>query len=176
MPPRDPPIRVRHLVRCETGLPEYYHAMQLAGWDIEDAYTGDDVLALLTRWKSLPPPGSRHAYSSSDYFLLGLIIERVSGRSLAQFARENLFDPLQIVPGRGAPGDGIRQTARRWSHGLKIAALAKVGTGADNEALSALAAREWGLPRQLHSLSVDGRLRPDALLEAVPHGPSQESA
>jgi CubicO group peptidase (beta-lactamase class C family) len=49
MPPRDPPIRVRHLVRCETGLPEYYHAMQLAGWDIEDAYTGDDVLALLTR-------------------------------------------------------------------------------------------------------------------------------
>jgi CubicO group peptidase (beta-lactamase class C family) len=72
MPARDPPIRARHLVRCETGLPDYYFAMQLAGWDLEDAYHTGDVLALLTRWNSLPPPGSRHAYSSSDYVCWGL--------------------------------------------------------------------------------------------------------
>lgn len=97
MPSRDPPILVRHLVRCESGLPDYWFAMQLAGRNIEDAYTRADVLALLTRWKTLPPPGSRFAYSSSDYVLLGLIIERVSGKTLADFTRENLFGPLEMT-------------------------------------------------------------------------------
>ena len=33
-------------------------------------------------------------YSSGDYFLLGLIVKRVSGQSLAEFARERVFEPL----------------------------------------------------------------------------------
>ncbi|HEY4308447.1 MAG TPA: serine hydrolase [Pirellulales bacterium] len=97
MHPRNPPILIRHLVRCESGLPDYWFAMQLAGWNLEDAYTRADILALLTRWKAATAPGSRFAYSSSDYVLLGLIIERVSGQSLAEFTRENLFEPLKMT-------------------------------------------------------------------------------
>jgi CubicO group peptidase (beta-lactamase class C family) len=39
-------------------------------------------------------PGTDYEYSNSDYLLLGLIVERVSGMSLAEFARERLFHPL----------------------------------------------------------------------------------
>lgn len=133
MPPRDPPILVRHLVRCESGLPDYWFAMQLAGWNIEDAYKRDDILALLTRWKTLPPPGSRHSYSSSDYVLLGLIIERVSGQTLADFTRENLFEPLEMtrtyleddptrpVIGRVVGYDKRRDGGyRRWSINARV--------------------------------------------------------
>jgi CubicO group peptidase (beta-lactamase class C family) len=40
------------------------------------------------------PPGSERAYSNSGYVLLGLVIEKLSGESYAQFVKENLLDPL----------------------------------------------------------------------------------
>ena len=39
-------------------------------------------------------PGSRYAYSNSGYFLLGAIIEKVSGQSYAQFVEQRIFVPL----------------------------------------------------------------------------------
>src|SRR5262249_39239325 len=95
MPAHDPPITIRHLIRCECGLPDYFHLMQVAGWNTEDAYTAEDALALLSRQKSLPfKPGQKFSYTSSGYFLLGLMIQRVTGQSLARFAHDNVFKPL----------------------------------------------------------------------------------
>ncbi len=95
------PIRIRHLIRCETGLWDSWHLKQLAGWSaepIESPMSGDDVLALLAGQRSFPfEPGARFQYGSSDYFLLGLVVERVSGKSLAEFAQENLFRPLGMT-------------------------------------------------------------------------------
>jgi hypothetical protein len=52
-------------------------------------------MSLLTGQKALPfKPGEQFAYSSGDYFLLGLIVKRVSGESLANFAKERVFEPL----------------------------------------------------------------------------------
>lgn len=94
----NPPIRIRHLIRCRSGLWAQWHIVQLAGWSsepIESPYTQDDLLALVAGQKSLPfEPGSRFRYGSTDYFLLGIIVQRVTGQSLADFARNNLFDPL----------------------------------------------------------------------------------
>jgi CubicO group peptidase (beta-lactamase class C family) len=42
-------------------------------------------------------PGERFSYSNSNYYLLGQIIENVSGKSYAVFMRENLFAPLGMV-------------------------------------------------------------------------------
>jgi len=38
-------------------------------------------------------PGSDRAYSNTGYLLLGLVIEKVSGESYAQFVKENLLNP-----------------------------------------------------------------------------------
>jgi D-alanyl-D-alanine carboxypeptidase len=51
------------------------------------------------------PPGSRYAYSSTNYLVLGLIVERVTGRTLGEQLREWIFKPLGLrdtsfVPGR----------------------------------------------------------------------------
>lgn len=42
-------------------------------------------------------PGSRFAYSNSGYFLLGAIIERVSGQSYASFMAQRIFEPLGMT-------------------------------------------------------------------------------
>jgi CubicO group peptidase (beta-lactamase class C family) len=58
-------------------------------------------------------PGTRFEYSNSNYMLLGLIIERISGKSYEQYLNDNIFAPLgmshamydhpeTIVPGRAA--------------------------------------------------------------------------
>jgi D-alanyl-D-alanine carboxypeptidase len=43
------------------------------------------------------PPGSRWSYSNSGYYLLGLIVERVSGKSYYDFLRDDVLKPLGIT-------------------------------------------------------------------------------
>jgi CubicO group peptidase (beta-lactamase class C family) len=98
MPRYDPPVTIRHLIRCEDGLRDYWFLMQLAGWNIDDAYTGDDVLALVTRQKAPTfKPGSRFAYDNTAHFLCGRAVERISGQSLARFADKTVFRPLDMT-------------------------------------------------------------------------------
>ena len=96
--PHDSPIRVRHLIRCRSGPWAQWHLVQLAGWSsepIESPYTSDNLLALFSRPNSLRfEPGLTFRYGSSGYFLLAQIVRRVTGKLLARFAQENLFNPL----------------------------------------------------------------------------------
>lgn len=95
------PIRVRHLVRCESGLWAQWHLVQLAGWTsepVQTPYTNEDFLTLLAGQDELPfPPGDRFHYGTSDYFLLATIVERVSGMPFPEFARRRLFEPLGMT-------------------------------------------------------------------------------
>lgn len=97
----DPPIRIQDLVRCRSGLWDQVSAPILVGWEnapLQSPHTKQDFFDLLIGQKALPfEPGTQFRYSSGDYFLLGLIVERVSGQPLAQFARERLFEPLGMT-------------------------------------------------------------------------------
>ncbi|HUQ70697.1 MAG TPA: serine hydrolase [Planctomycetaceae bacterium] len=95
------PIRIRHMLRCETGLWEQFHIMPLVGYDnvpIHTAYSKADLFTVLTGQRKLPfEPGMEFQYGSGEFFLLGIVIERVTGKTLAQFARERLFQPLGMT-------------------------------------------------------------------------------
>src|SRR6185437_12287710 len=55
-------------------------------------------LKLLTAQRELNfSPGSEYEYTNSDYLLLGLIVERVSGEPLAVYAEEKIFRPLGMT-------------------------------------------------------------------------------
>ena len=54
---------------------------------------------MIDRFKTAPlqfEPGSKFAYSNSGYFLLGAIIERISGVSYAAFMADEIFEPLGL--------------------------------------------------------------------------------
>ncbi len=53
----------------------------------------DSVVAMFSAEPFDFPPGSAMAYSNSAYFLLGLIIEKVSGQTYEQYLRQHLFEP-----------------------------------------------------------------------------------
>jgi CubicO group peptidase (beta-lactamase class C family) len=89
------PITIRHLVHHTSGVRDIYGLMSLAGIRMEDVLTDEDALRLIARQKELNfQPGEAYLYSNSGYWLLGQIIERVTGLSLREYAREKIFVPL----------------------------------------------------------------------------------
>lgn len=55
-----------------------------------------DVLAIIRRHKPLFEPGARTSYADSNYYLLGAILERVSGMSAARAITEEVIEPLGL--------------------------------------------------------------------------------
>lgn len=90
-------VTIRHLLNHTSGIRDYLTLMSVAGVNF-DGVTGDDeALRIITRQKALNfPPGSEHLYSNSGYFLLSIIVKRASGKSLRQFAQEEIFGPLDM--------------------------------------------------------------------------------
>ncbi len=92
------PITVRHLLNHTSGIRDYLGLMTLAGHGDDDFYTDEDAFAMIARQEGLNfPPGSRHLYSNSGYFLISVIIQRTTGKTLAEFGEEFIFRPLGMT-------------------------------------------------------------------------------
>ena len=93
------PITVRHLIHHTSGLRDYNGLLVLAGFRPEsDCPNVDESLELVFRQKKLNyPTGEEYSYTNTGYFLLGQIVEKVSGQSLNQFAQERIFKPLGMT-------------------------------------------------------------------------------
>ena len=88
-------ITIVHLLNHTSGLRDYLTLMDLAGINLESVTTDEDALELITRQKALNfAPGSDWLYSNTGFFLLSIIVKRVSGKTLQEFAAENIFHPL----------------------------------------------------------------------------------
>lgn len=88
-------ITVGHLIHHTSGIRDYLDLMAIGGLLFDDVFSDEEILELLARQKELNfKPGERHLYSNSGYVLLGMIVKRVTGQSLRQFAEEALFKPL----------------------------------------------------------------------------------
>jgi CubicO group peptidase (beta-lactamase class C family) len=88
-------ITLRNLLWHTSGLRELWFLWELAGWRWQDVITKNDMLGMAARQKSPDsPPRMEHAYRNTGYFLLALVVERVSGESFAGFCKENIFAPL----------------------------------------------------------------------------------
>lgn len=64
-------------------------------FDLKKRWTGyDEALKRLTIEPLRNPPGARFVYSDIGYIALGEVVRRVSGVTLDEFARQNIFVPL----------------------------------------------------------------------------------
>lgn len=90
------PITLRHLVHHVSGIRDQWNLLSMAGWRWEaDVVTQQDVLDITSRQTALNfPPGERYLYSNTGYTLLAVVVERVTGQSLREFAQERIFEPL----------------------------------------------------------------------------------
>jgi len=89
------PITLRQLLHHTSGLREVTMFQLLADWRDGDNYTHQDMLDLVSRQTELNfKPGEQFHYTSTGYMLLAEIVKRVSGKSLRDFGRERIFEPL----------------------------------------------------------------------------------
>jgi len=125
--PNGEDITVEHLLRHRSGIPEIHSvdAVFLAalvlrperwvspGEVLEWTYLPIPIYHL--RWRTFLPreplamPGGNFHYSQSNYVALGIIIEEVTGKALADVFDERIFEPLGMtgayLPRRGDPFD-----------------------------------------------------------------------
>jgi CubicO group peptidase (beta-lactamase class C family) len=91
-------ISILQLLNHTSGLRDYLALMELAGINTDSVTTDEDALALINRQKGLNfAPGSDWLYSNTGFFLLSVIVKRVSGKTLREFAAENIFTPLEMT-------------------------------------------------------------------------------
>lgn len=92
------PISIWNLVYHTSGIRDYFELGALAGAP-ERAYINNGLtLELVSTQRTLNfAPGERYMYSNSGYMLLAELVERVSGRSLREFAADEIFEPLGMA-------------------------------------------------------------------------------
>ena len=93
-----PGVTVRHLLTHTGGVPDYFDDINwmIGIWEKEGRIPdNNDSLRFLREGASEPyfAPGAGFEYSNSDYCLLALIVERVSGVPFEDFMRKNVFEP-----------------------------------------------------------------------------------
>lgn len=87
-------ISVRNLLNHSSGIPYYVNFFEKYKWDKKQVATNADVLYML--YANRPPleftPGSRFRYCNTNFVLLALIVEKLSGRFFLDYVRDSIFN------------------------------------------------------------------------------------
>jgi D-alanyl-D-alanine carboxypeptidase len=75
------------------------------------------LVALMARQPRIAAPGGAFHYSSTNYLVLGLLVERVTGRSIAAELRRRIIGPLHLTDTAYQPGPLVG----RHVHGYRLA-------------------------------------------------------
>jgi CubicO group peptidase (beta-lactamase class C family) len=96
MPDYGAAITIDMLLSHTSGLRDWGEVAALGGWPRGTrSYTNAEALQIAARQKALNyAPGAAWSYTNTGYNLLAVIVQRVSGQSLAEFTRDRLFKPL----------------------------------------------------------------------------------
>lgn len=90
-------VTIRSLLNHRSGLPNYVHYMDRLGWNKKQFVTNQDVLDfIIARHDDIDigPPNRRFSYSNTNFALLALVIEKVSGQLYSEYLQTNFFIPL----------------------------------------------------------------------------------
>jgi D-alanyl-D-alanine carboxypeptidase len=90
-------VTVRQALSHTSGLADY---LQAPGWSWRNSWrldlTPSEFIELTAAAPILFNPGEGIKYNNTGYYLLGMLIEKVSGKSYAEFLRERIFQPLSM--------------------------------------------------------------------------------
>jgi D-alanyl-D-alanine carboxypeptidase len=108
----DERITVRDLLAHKSGISDYLDdprpiAPYLKG-KFDHVWTPEQLIGFALDHPTLFEPGTDSAYSNTNYTLLGLIIEKVTGNSLGTELRTRVFEPLGMDDSSLATGTRIR--------------------------------------------------------------------
>lgn len=92
-------VTLRMLLNHRSGIPNYaYFCDDRKVWNRSETLSNQDMLDLMNTYKfpQYFPSGKRFAYCNSNYALLALVIEKVTGMDYPTAMKTMVFDPLQM--------------------------------------------------------------------------------
>src|ERR1044072_7005675 len=87
-------VTIHHLLTHTSGIPSYTSQPDFFQNVSRNPYKVDEFVKKYASGDLEFEPGSKFRYNNSGYFLLGAIIERVTGKPYEQVLKQNIFDPL----------------------------------------------------------------------------------
>jgi CubicO group peptidase (beta-lactamase class C family) len=89
-------ITLYNLLTHTSGIPNFTSLPEFQAFKQKER-TPDEIVAFFRDRPMDFEPGTKFAYSNSNYILLGRIIEKLSGETYAEFLRKNIFTPLGMT-------------------------------------------------------------------------------
>jgi CubicO group peptidase (beta-lactamase class C family) len=86
-------ITLANLLGHTSGIPNFTNLKDFGVW-AASPHTTEEELKFFSDKPLEFEPGSKFAYSNSNYEVLGAVIEKVSGKKYGDLLRERLFEPL----------------------------------------------------------------------------------
>lgn len=117
-------VTIRQMVHHIAGMGDYDHEVfrKEDGSEFrfgnEDFWTIEEFYRVASKAGLIHEPGSRYEYSNLAYFLLAQVVESVSGRTLRQFAAEEIFGPLEMKD--SLFNDNVNQPVRNRADGYRL--------------------------------------------------------
>ncbi|MEM9052294.1 MAG: serine hydrolase domain-containing protein [Bacteroidota bacterium] len=112
--PRGSDITIHHLLSHSSGLQHWNGVDNFLMEEARNHFEKDSIMVLFTQLPERNEPGESFQYSSIGYYLLGMILENVTGEEYGELLQEQIFVPLgmnsslytetdEIVPNRVSP-------------------------------------------------------------------------
>ena len=92
-------ITVWHLLTHTSGIISYTRLGAITD-NPQRKVGAREMIALVADFPLEFPPGEQYNYSNTGYYLLGLLIEKVSGQSYAEFLHQRIFKPAKMTDTR----------------------------------------------------------------------------
>lgn len=89
-------ITTHHLLTHTSGIPNYTSFQSFMKEKSRDHYTPKEFLKVFNEKELDFKPGEKFSYSNSGYFLLGVLLEEITGTSYEDLLKERIFIPLNM--------------------------------------------------------------------------------
>jgi len=166
-PPKGHTITIENLLTQTSGIPDYFNLELNLPNPFRIDISAKQIVDSIKIQQLAFTPSSKFEYSNSNYFLLGYIIEQVSGLSYADYLQKNIFDPTgltntyydiptKIIPNRA---NGYDKTDTSYSNADFISMAAFYSAGA-------LMSNTGDLNKWNHALYNEKILKKETILKA----------
>jgi CubicO group peptidase (beta-lactamase class C family) len=99
LPPAWQAVTIRHLLDHTSGIKSYTSLPDLESRSRRD-HSPREVIDLVAGEPLEFTPGDEFRYNNTGYFLLGMLIEQISGKTYSEFLHERIFQPLGMTQTR----------------------------------------------------------------------------
>lgn len=88
------PVTIRHLLGHLSGISHYRNYDEEGHFKTH--FTTEESIGVFKDWELEAEPGTKYIYTTYGFNLLGAVIEGASGKTYADYMRENVWKPLRM--------------------------------------------------------------------------------